>query len=250
MSDLPSKPPPFGDMPPDTYATYRDERNRLTDAEREYSSQFDKYILTLSGGAIALSLAFLRDLVGENPIQGACLLIWSWVGLTLAVGMVVVGLFLNPLSQRHFRCILDELAAQGGDRYWGRVRAAQSKCKLPGFIGFLNCGSVVAFVLGLGLLLGFAYRSVSGKGLEMNDVDKSMSPATPVEHRPIGGGGGSTAGTVDRAATTEAPLPEGRAGAPPALGPVDRVTVSPGPPPPTSAPAGSQPTTPPATPDE
>lgn len=245
MSETPSKPPPFGEMSTETYATYRDERNRLTDAEKDYANQFDKYILTLSGGAIGLSIAFLRDLVGDHPIQGAGLLIGAWVFLALAAGMVVFGLFLNPISQARYRRILDEQAQDGGERYWARVRAAQSKCRLPKIISALNFASVFAFLLGLALLLGFAYGSVKTKGLDMSKSDKNI-PGWPAD-KPFTGSRGPAMGPVDRPVTTDALIPDGRAGAPPALGPVDRVTVTPAPAPsqPTTAPSGSQPAAPP-----
>ena len=43
-----------------TYQQYFDERKMLSDAERAAGEGFDKTLLTLSAGAIALSVTFVR----------------------------------------------------------------------------------------------------------------------------------------------------------------------------------------------
>jgi hypothetical protein len=245
MSEMPQKMPRYGGMPDSTYATYRDERNRLTDAENDYAKDFDKYVLMLSGGAIGLSIAFLRDLVGDQPIRNAELLIGAWVFLALAAGMVVFGLYLNPISQRKFRDILDEQAQEGGEGYWTRVREKQQKSWFPTIIHALNVLSAAAFLLGLFLLLWFAYGSVESKGLTMSDHDKIIR-GLPAD-REIRAGRGPATGPVDRITTPDV-IPDGRAGAAPPLGPVDQVTVTPGdvPSPAATTPAtGPQPASPP-----
>jgi len=232
--------PGFGEMPQDVYATYRDERNRLTDAERDYAKAYDKYIITLSGGAIALSIALLRDLVGSDPIRGASVLVGAWISLLLAVGMSVFGLFLSPISHADFRRVLDEQAQKGGAAYWSRVREAQGCLRLPKVIQALNIASVFTFLVGLLLLLSFAYGSVKTKGLDMNTADKNMLSGIPAD-KPLTGSRGPATAPVDRVVTID-PIPPGKAGSPPPLGPVDRV------PGPTTPAAPSQPTSSPAEP--
>jgi hypothetical protein len=246
MTEMPERTPRYGKMPDDTYTAYRDERNRLTDAENNYAKDFDKYVLMLSGGAIALSIAFLRDLVGDAAIRNAGLLIGAWVFLALAAGMVVFGLYLNPISQRKFRNILDEQAQEGGEKYWARVRDGQQKCWLPKIINSLNVLSVAAFLLGLFLLLWFAYGSVKSKGPDMNKPDNDIRGVHAEAE--MSKGIGPALAPVDRLTTSDV-TPDGRAGAAPPLGPVDRVTVTPGDVPspgPTTPPTDAQPPSPPA----
>ncbi|MBW3565472.1 MAG: hypothetical protein KY459_12165 [Acidobacteria bacterium] len=45
---------------PDIYPLYIAERNRLIDSKRQTSGSFDRAVLTLSSGAIALSVTFLQ----------------------------------------------------------------------------------------------------------------------------------------------------------------------------------------------
>ncbi|HUU84260.1 MAG TPA: hypothetical protein VM243_12220 [Phycisphaerae bacterium] len=244
MSEPTPKPPRYGVMSTDVYATYRDERNRLTDSEQEYGKTYDKYVVTLSGGAIALSLAFLKDIVGDNPITGAPCLVWAWVFLGLAIGTSVAGLFLAPISFARFRDVLDEQAAEGGDNYWARVRAKQRKRRLPKVIPWLNALSLLTFLAGLLLLMWFTYGSVNAKGIGMNDKLENDDPVKVTPHgATISGSRGPSMGPVERAVS---PAQDDRAGTPPPLGPVDRVPT-PAPPstPPQQPTNGPSPSSPP-----
>ena len=49
-------------MPNEWEPAYRDERNKLIDGEQDHSKSYDKYVLTLSGGALALSVTFIHDI--------------------------------------------------------------------------------------------------------------------------------------------------------------------------------------------
>jgi len=47
------------------YQTYLEERKILIDSERETAQQFDKAILTLAAGALALSITFINQIAPE-----------------------------------------------------------------------------------------------------------------------------------------------------------------------------------------
>ena len=57
------------------YNTYLDERKSLVNTELEISARFDKGILTLSGGALLLSMTFVKD-IADKPNLNCMLLIW------------------------------------------------------------------------------------------------------------------------------------------------------------------------------
>jgi hypothetical protein len=62
---------------------YFDERTLLVNAEQESSKSFDKAMLTLSAGALGLSLTYMRDFA-RHPCCSALLYIaWAMFGLCL-----------------------------------------------------------------------------------------------------------------------------------------------------------------------
>ena len=54
-------------------------RTLLVDAEQKAQDDFDKTVLTLSGGALGISFAFVKDFIGDDPIVNAHYLLASWV---------------------------------------------------------------------------------------------------------------------------------------------------------------------------
>lgn len=56
-------------------------------AELEQSKLFDGAIITLSGGAIALSIQFIKDLPNEPQSTGYLVVAWTMFALSIAVTM-------------------------------------------------------------------------------------------------------------------------------------------------------------------
>jgi hypothetical protein len=113
-------------------------RSSLTDATRS----FDKTITALAAGALALSVTFLKEIAGANPVASGWLLA-GWFGL-------IVSLTSNALSyltaERTFSNALhnrDHLAET-----WNR------------FTTTLNALSGVGLAVGLAFLGVFAYRNL------------------------------------------------------------------------------------------
>jgi hypothetical protein len=74
------------DMSADT-----EQRRTYFDALREEARKFDTHILTLAGGALGLSLTFIRNLIpsGQEPRAKALIIsAWSCFGLTLLIILV------------------------------------------------------------------------------------------------------------------------------------------------------------------
>ncbi len=77
---------------------YLDERKLLIDLEAEASHSFDKAMMTLSGGALGFSLAFMRDFTGHAKDSES--LRWAWVALALCLMTTVWSFRLSQLSLR------------------------------------------------------------------------------------------------------------------------------------------------------
>jgi hypothetical protein len=223
---------------------YRDERNKLIDGEQDYSKSYDKYVLTLSGGALALSVTFINDIIGDGPARAPALIVSAWIAFTLSVAAALVSIHQSGPLFRDFRDALDRVAQEAGDRFrWKDVRIEQSKCWRLRLMGWLNCGSLVLFLLGVILLLTFAGCNLQGA--------TSVADKPPQLPKDLRGGSKPALVPVDIQPMVS-PVPGGRAGTPP-LAPIDVAPPRPRPPQPAPtqpapaepAPSGSPPSPPP-----
>ena len=53
-------------------------REGLVETQRSLNESYDKLIITLSGGSLALSVTFLKDIIGSNEISNPFLLLIAW----------------------------------------------------------------------------------------------------------------------------------------------------------------------------
>lgn len=143
----------------DYYEPYVAERGGLNGSIRELAQTLDKSLLTLSAGAIGLSLAFLKDIVGAGPARAGAYLSVAWIALVVGIILVLVGMYLSQKGHERFVELLDSEAEKGGAHFWTRVRAEQDKSPYRSCVGILSALSLLSFVVGLSALLYFAYSN-------------------------------------------------------------------------------------------
>ena len=83
-------------------------REHIVRAEQQAQSDFDKTVLTLSGGALGVSFAFLRDVVGSRPADATALLVVAWTAWSTSCALVLVSYFLSHLALRRTITQVDE----------------------------------------------------------------------------------------------------------------------------------------------
>ena len=68
----------------------------LIDTQRKLNESYDKLIITLSGGSLALSITFLKDIIGSNKINDPIFLLLAWglfvLSLTAILGEILFGI--------------------------------------------------------------------------------------------------------------------------------------------------------------
>lgn len=156
--------PEFGAMEDRVYDAYQDQRNKLLEAEQDYGRSYDKYMLTLSGGALGLSLTFIKGVAPSGDLRCVWLVVVAWALLVVTVAIVLVMMRLTQDGHEEYRAILDEECARGGERFWQRVRERQSECRKPTIVGCLSKGSLLSFCVGVVLLFLFTFVNLSARG--------------------------------------------------------------------------------------
>jgi hypothetical protein len=84
------------DEPEEMSAELKDYRASLVETQRKLNESYDKLIITLSGGSLALSITFLKDIIGSNEINYPALLLIAWglfvLSLTAILGEILFGI--------------------------------------------------------------------------------------------------------------------------------------------------------------
>jgi hypothetical protein len=114
-------------------------RGLLIRTEQASQSEFDKGVLALSGGALGLSFAFTKDIVGTTHMVHSVYLFIAWIAWAASSTSVLMSFF---TSQRAMRKAIRQLDAR-------------ESMRRPG--GWLDFGTLILNIAGLGLfLLGLA----------------------------------------------------------------------------------------------
>jgi hypothetical protein len=78
----------------------KEYRSRLEILEQKAQEDFDKTVLSLSGGALGISFAFIKDIVNTDILVNPLLLILSWICWGLSVAVVLVSYYTSHLALR------------------------------------------------------------------------------------------------------------------------------------------------------
>lgn len=71
----------------------KEYRVYLIETRDKLNESLDKILITLSSGALILSLTFIKDIVGNHEMHYKLLLLFSWIALTLSLASVFFEIF-------------------------------------------------------------------------------------------------------------------------------------------------------------
>lgn len=135
------------------YPDYLNERRALADAESEVSSRFDRSLLTLSGGALLLSMTFVKE-IASKPHNTWTLFV-AWLLLGWAICLMLISLLTSQSAFRRQRDILD-------DRL-DRKAPARATNRYASMTHWLNLVSMTCFGAALGFMSYFIWANMPGK---------------------------------------------------------------------------------------
>jgi hypothetical protein len=123
-------------------------RKMLLEAEQKMQSSYDKAVMTLSGGALGISLAFIRDIADKTLLKSTGWLLISWVLWGLSVTFILTSFFTSSWAFRRAIHQTDEksiyIEPAGG--FLNRITSWLNF--LAGLLFFLGVIAIVVFVRG------------------------------------------------------------------------------------------------------
>jgi hypothetical protein len=134
---------------------WADQRKHLITADQKSQEDFDKTVLSLSGGALGISFVFLKDVIGPNPIHSPELLFAAWVAWGASTFCVLVSYYLSHLAIRAtIRQIdQDKLHLENSGGHFNTATAT------------LNVAGAVLFLFGVVAITLFASSNLKSKGI-------------------------------------------------------------------------------------
>jgi len=135
------------------YQIYLDERKSLNDAIKETAHQFDKAILTLAAGALALSLTFIKDIAPTPKIGTFYLLFFAWATFIISILATLISFFTSQKAcQRQIKIVEIEFLEERSEEN------DNDKMDNPfnRYTRILNMVSIAFFILGVILLIIFS----------------------------------------------------------------------------------------------
>ena len=144
-------------------------------AELEVSGRYDKWILTLAGGALGLSITFIEK-IAKNPTPDTlCWLKCAWFFLIVALLLALSSLVTSQSSIRENRSELDSANDQR------RAPALNFPRRFTKLTNWLNWTSLVSFVFGVILLCIFSSKNIdtSVTGQQKEKMMANDKPPTP-----------------------------------------------------------------------
>ena len=125
-----------------------DFRSHLLGLHQQAEASYDRTLLTLSGGALGLSLTFIKHIVGEPPVRTPLALVIAWVAWALSLAVVLAS---HYMSARALHYALKQLPSSGTptSRLGGRLDMITQGLNIAGGALFLTGpASFIVFVLG------------------------------------------------------------------------------------------------------
>ena len=164
----------------DRHAALVANSNRLDDLAFKTSERYDQWVLTLSGGALAISLTFLEKIAPEPATNTLWLLGLSWLAYILAI---LAGFFAIHYSREAIYREM-EIAREDYDSFISTCTADAPSGDPPpkrenrhrSHVRISNITSRSCLALGTGLLCAFALTNLNaGKGSKGPEKQKEIA---------------------------------------------------------------------------
>ena len=134
---------------------YQQERQASIEAEHSDAEHYDRWLLTLSAGALGISIAFLKDIAPNPDPSTHCWLITAWTSLIAAITATVGSMQVSQWAFQRYRALLDKQHA-------GNPEASQRNNPKT-VLQWLNWLSLFLFVTGISALAVFSFQNLPGE---------------------------------------------------------------------------------------
>jgi len=125
-------------------------RKTLIEMEQKVGEGFDKTLIALSGGALGVTITFIKDIVGESEIQSRELALYAWSAWAVSLSSLLLAFYFGTSAYRYAIKKLDE----------GKLDSKNPGGIFSSITNILNIVGGVSFIVGVILFVRFAYHNL------------------------------------------------------------------------------------------
>lgn len=138
----------------------KEYRNQLTELEKTNQVSYDRSVMTLSGGAIAITFSFAGPLA-DGKLIGQFWLIGSWAAWALSCAAIMMSFSFSAAAMRLKIDELDEDERVGNESPKPHAATKSKSASLDIWTGYCNRWGGILFILGVVILLIFSSLNAS-----------------------------------------------------------------------------------------
>lgn len=146
-----------------------DYRKWLIAAEQKSQEDFDKTVLSLSGGALGISFVFLKDVIGPQPIVLSGFLLAAWLTWAFSTFSVLTSFYLSHLALRRAIAQVDD----------GTIHNQNPGGIFACLTAVLNATGAILFLVGVCCITVFAGANLSTKGATNDRKETTVTSTAP-----------------------------------------------------------------------
>lgn len=165
-----------GDLLNKRHEDYLAERQSLIQAEHQSAHNYDKYLVTLSSGALAISLTFVIYVAPADP-QCAWAICTGWGAFALSLTCILAALQMSQWAFSRQRDIFDRRYHQGLAKGKEQEASGDDGNVMAKLVVRLTLLSGIAFVAGVILLSTFCIANFPRRDIEM--TKQTANPNQP-----------------------------------------------------------------------
>ena len=176
----------YEDAAPSNDSAVNEYRKHLWDSLRAGQEQYDKYLLTLSGGGLAISLTLVKDVFGKSNLSYPSVLIVSWAFFCISIVATVASFISSQKSQRKQLSNYEIYISTGDDT---QLNISNPTEKLTNLLNYLS-GSCC--LIAVAATISFASINLERGGFMANEKLENLrggycTPQAPI-HRKVNDG--------------------------------------------------------------
>jgi len=152
-----------------TKAPPNEYRQGLISAEQKAQEDFDKAVLSLSGGALGISFIFVKDIVGPGAIHHPVWVLFAWLSWAFSSFAILASFFASHLALRRAIKQCDD----------GSIYKQTPGGIFSSITRNLNALGASLFVVGVCFMAAFIYSNLSVR--DASNVKQETQQSTPIK---------------------------------------------------------------------
>jgi hypothetical protein len=152
----------------DDNSPLKEYRQHLVEAEQKAQDDLDKTILSLSGGALGISFVFLKDIIGNRPVEFEYALIAAWICWAVSTLAVLLSFHVSHVALRRAIRKIDD----------GTIEDEEPGGPFARLTQFLNLAGAALFVVGVLSITLFASMNMHNRGVKDDRKEGSTAAST------------------------------------------------------------------------